>query len=44
VLKEPMCRHHFPSLEEVSAVVTRAIQGLKPKWNSKSSETLGRGH
>jgi hypothetical protein len=27
-LKEPMRGHHFPSLEEVSAVVIRAIQGL----------------
>jgi len=24
-LKEPMCGHHFPSLEEVSAAVNRAI-------------------
>ena len=24
-LKEPMCGHRFPSLEEVSAAVTRAI-------------------
>jgi hypothetical protein len=28
-LKEPMRGHHFPSLEEVSAAVTRAIRGLK---------------
>jgi hypothetical protein len=47
--KEPMSIHRFLSLEEVSAAVTRAIRGLKksgkyPKWNSKSSETLGRGH
>jgi hypothetical protein len=27
-LKEPMRRHCFPSLEEVSAAVTRAIQGM----------------
>ena len=27
-LKQPMHGHHFPSLEEVSAVVTRAIRGL----------------
>jgi hypothetical protein len=27
-LKEPMCGHHFPSLEEVYAAVTRAIRGL----------------
>jgi hypothetical protein len=28
-LKEPMRGHRFPSLEEVSAAVTRAIRGLK---------------
>jgi transposase len=28
-LKEPMRGHSFPSLEEVSAAVTRAIRGLK---------------
>jgi hypothetical protein len=28
-LKEPMPGHRFPSLEEVSAAVTRAFQGLK---------------
>jgi hypothetical protein len=27
-LKEPMRGHRFPSLEEVSAAVTRAIRGL----------------
>jgi hypothetical protein len=27
-LKEPMCGHRFSSLEEVSAVVTRAIRRL----------------
>jgi hypothetical protein len=27
-LKEPMRAHRFPSLEEVSAAVTRAIRGL----------------
>jgi hypothetical protein len=35
-LKEPMCGHHFPSMEEVSTVVTRAIQGL-----SKSGALIG---
>jgi len=39
-LKEPMRGHRFPSLEEVSAAVTRAIRRL----NSKSSVTLGCGH
>jgi len=49
-LKEFMHGHHFPFLEEVSAVVTRAIRGLNKSGtlnrtaNSKSSETLGRGH
>jgi len=47
-LKEPVRGHRFSSLEEVSAAVTRAIRGLNKsgtlKWNSKSSETLGRGH
>ena len=28
-LKEPMFGHRFPSLEEVSAAITRAIRGLK---------------
>jgi len=28
-LKEPMPGHRFPSLDEVSAAVTRAIRGLK---------------
>jgi len=28
MLKEPMRGHRFPSLEEVSAAVTRAIRGL----------------
>jgi hypothetical protein len=28
-IKEPMHGHRFPSLEEVSAAVTRAIRGLK---------------
>jgi hypothetical protein len=27
-LKEPMRGHRFPSLEEISAAVTRAIRGL----------------
>jgi hypothetical protein len=27
-LKKPMREQHFPSMEEVSAAVTRAIQGL----------------
>jgi hypothetical protein len=27
-LKEPMCGHRFPSFEEVSAAVTRAIRGM----------------
>jgi len=32
-LKEPMRRHRFSSLEEVSAAVTRAIRGLKKSGN-----------
>jgi hypothetical protein len=27
-LKEPICGHHFPSLEKVSASVTQTIRGL----------------
>jgi transposase len=46
-LKQPMCGHRFSYPEELSAAVTRAIRTLKkwyPQWNSKSSETLRRGH
>jgi hypothetical protein len=47
-LQKPTCGHRVHSLVEVSAAVSRAIRKLKkkghPKWNSKSSETLWRGH
>ena len=47
-LKEPMCGHRFSSLEEVFCSGypshPRAEQKWHPKWNSKSSETLGCGH
>jgi hypothetical protein len=38
-LKEPMREHYFPSLEEVSAAVTRAIRGL-----NKSGTLYGTGN
>ena len=47
-LKEPMCGHRFPSHEEVSAggypSHPKTEQKWYPKWNGKSSVTLGRCH
>jgi len=39
-LKEPMHGHHFSSLEEVSAAVTRAIRGLKKSGTLNGIENL----
>jgi len=39
-LKEPMCGHCFSSLEEVSAVVTRAIRGLNKSGTLNGIENL----
>ena len=39
-LKEPMRGHHFSSLEEVSAAVTRAIRGLNKSGTLNGIENL----
>ena len=39
-LKEPMREYHFSSLEEVSAVVTRAIWGLNKSGTVNGIENL----
>jgi hypothetical protein len=39
-LKQPMCGHRFPSLEEVSAAVTRAIRGLNKSGNLNGIASL----
>ena len=43
-LKEHMRGHCFPSLQEVSAAVTQAIQATEqkwyPKWNSKRWDAI----
>jgi hypothetical protein len=39
-LKEPMRRHHFSSLEEVSAAPTQAIRGLNKSGTLNGIENL----
>jgi hypothetical protein len=39
-LKEPMPGHRFPSLEQVSAAVTRAIRGLNKTGTLNGVENL----